>query len=108
MNLSKIRRLLKANIVARSQDAFPVVKLFTPDAQATWLLSALDPEDEDRAFGLCDLGLGQPELGWVSLRELSAVRGCMGLPVEQDLWFIPDKSLTAYAAEAQVRGRVQA
>lgn len=31
----------------------PVVKLFTPDAGATWLLSELDPEDNDIAFGLC-------------------------------------------------------
>ena len=33
-------------------DPFPVVKLFTPDANATWLLVELDPEDSDLAFGL--------------------------------------------------------
>ena len=38
-------------------DPPPVVKLFTPDAGATWLLTELDPADPDRAFGLCDLGL---------------------------------------------------
>ena len=38
-------------------DPPPVVKLFTPDGAATWLLTELDPEDPDRAFGLCDLGL---------------------------------------------------
>lgn len=43
-------------------DPFPVVKLFTPDAGATWLLTELDPDDHDIAFGLCDLGLGYPEL----------------------------------------------
>lgn len=43
----------------------PVVKLFTPDANATWLLTEIDPENPDLAFGLCDLG--HPELGWVSL-----------------------------------------
>ena len=42
----------------------PVVKLFTPDAGATWLLTEIDPDDHDHAFGLCDLGLGAPELGW--------------------------------------------
>jgi hypothetical protein len=30
-----------------------VVKLFTPDAACTWLLTELDPDDPDIAFGLC-------------------------------------------------------
>ena len=38
-------------------DHAPVVKLFTPDAQATWLITEVDPDDPDRLFGLCDLGL---------------------------------------------------
>jgi hypothetical protein len=44
-------------------DPVPVVKLFTPDANATWLLTELDPDNPTLAFGLCDLGLGSPELG---------------------------------------------
>ncbi|MEA2079594.1 MAG: DUF2958 domain-containing protein, partial [Pseudomonadota bacterium] len=43
-------------------DPKPVVKLFTPDGSATWLLTELDPDDNDIAFGLCDLGMGSPEL----------------------------------------------
>ena len=50
-------------------DFLPVVKLFTPDAQCTWLLIELDPEDLDIAFGLCDLGMGCPELGYLSISE---------------------------------------
>ena len=30
------------------------------------------------AFGLCDLGIGCPELGYVSLSELKSVRGRLG------------------------------
>src|SRR4051794_7820011 len=86
-------------------DPPPVVKLFTPDAGATWLLTELDPEDPDRAFGLCDLGLSCPELGWVSLAELATVRGRLGLPVERDLAFVSDRPLSAYAKEAQFKGR---
>jgi hypothetical protein len=82
-------------------DPMPVIKLFTPDAAATWLLSEIDPEDPDIAFGLCDLGLGFPELGRVSLTEIRAVRGRLKLPVERDLGFIPDKTLSAYAEEAR-------
>src|SRR5450755_915740 len=52
------------------RDPHPVVKLFTADANATWLLTELDPGEPDRAFGLCDLGLGCPELGYVLMSEL--------------------------------------
>jgi hypothetical protein len=54
------------------------VKLFAPDGNATWLLTEIDPDDGDRAFGLCDLGLGEPELGYVSLAELESVRARCG------------------------------
>ncbi|PZP58053.1 DUF2958 domain-containing protein [Pseudoxanthomonas winnipegensis] len=87
-------------------DPAPVVKLFTPDAGATWLLTEIDPDDHDHAFGLCDLGLGMPELGWVSLRELATVRGRLGLPIERDLHFRGEKRLSAYAREARHAGRI--
>ena len=89
-------------------DPKPVVKLFTPDAGAAWLLTEIDPEDLDRAFGLCDLGLGFPELGWVSLSELQNVRGPLGLAIERDLHFRADKSLSEYAREARSAGRIVA
>jgi len=88
-------------------DFKPVVKLFTPDAQCTWLLTELDP-DGGLAFGLCDLGMGEPELGYVSLAELATVRGKLGLPVERDLHFEADKSIAAYAEEARSRGSIVA
>ncbi|KAA3448622.1 transposase [Mesorhizobium sp. SARCC-RB16n] len=89
-------------------DFVPVVKLFTPDAGATWLLTEIDPEDPDIAFGLCDLGLGCPEIGAVSLSELATVRGRLGLPVERDRHFQADKPLSAYAAEAVRLGSIRA
>lgn len=89
-------------------DPLPIVKLFTPDANATWLLTELDPDDPSVAFGLCDLGLGTPELGSVSLAELAAVRGRLGLPIERDLHFQANKPLSAYAAEARRTGRITA
>lgn len=87
-------------------DHFPVVKLFTPDAGATWLLSELDPEDPDLGFGLCDLGLGCPELGYVSLAEIAEVRGRYGLPVERDLYFTATKPISEYAKDANRAGRI--
>jgi len=81
-------------------DFLPVVKLFTPDAACTWLLSELDPDDPDIAFGLCDLGMGCPELGSVGISELEAVRGRLGLPVERDIHFSPVHTLMTYARAA--------
>jgi hypothetical protein len=76
-------------------DPYPVVKLFTPDAGATWLLTELDPGDPDLAFGLCDLGLGCPELGYVRLSE-------------RDLFFQADKPLSRYASDAHAAGMIRA
>ena len=83
-------------------DPTPVVKLFTPDAHATWLLTEIDPNDPDRAFGLCDLGLGFPEMGYVSLSELQSIRGRLGLAVERDRHFVATKTISAYAREARL------
>lgn len=111
-----IRRQLIANgrkqdLVRGTEDEIdfsPVVKLFTPDAGCTWLLTEIDPEDEDIAFGLCDLGMGSPELRPVRISEIEALRGKLGLPVERDLYFEADKALSAYADDARVHGRVRA
>ena len=89
-------------------DFLPVVKLFTPDAGCTWLLTELDPDNPDIAFGLCDLGLGTPELGYVSISEIASVRGQLGLPVERDLYFSPEKTINAYADEAREKGYLTA
>jgi len=87
-------------------DPAPVVKLFTPDGWATWLLTEIDPDDPDHAFGLCDLGQGFPELGYVSLDELATVRGRLGLPIERDRSFKADKPIGRYAREARMAGRI--
>jgi hypothetical protein len=86
----------------------PVVKFFTPDAGASWLLCELYPDDPDVAFGLCDLGLGFPEVGDVRLSELAALRGRFGLPVERDCSFRPDRPLSAYAKVAYAARRILA
>jgi hypothetical protein len=104
------RLQLLANGVAAAQgrrgDFYPVVKLFTPDAHATWLLSELDPADADKAYGLCDVGLGVPELAHVKLSDLEGMRGPQKLPVAQDLHFKPRRSLSEYAALAIKDGSI--
>jgi hypothetical protein len=103
MNLftkSQFEKLL-ANGRNRDQDHIPVVKLFTPDANCTWLVSEIDPEEPDIAFGLCDLGFGFPELGNVSIAELRSVRGKLGLPVERDISFTAKYPMSVYAEAAR-------
>ena len=51
--------------------------------------------------------MGCPELGSVSLSEITALRGKLGLPVERDLHFEAEKSLSAYADEARLLGRIK-
>lgn len=82
----------------------PAVKLFNPTGTGTWLLTELDPENPDIAFGLCDLGY--PELGSVSITELESVRGPLGLGIERDLHWTATKRLSAYTEEARKFGRI--
>lgn len=89
-------------------DHKPVVKLFTPWTGCTWLISELDPETPDIAFGLCDLGMGFPELGNVSLAEIISVRGPGGLAIERDESFRATHTLNEYAEEARRHGRIRA
>ncbi len=93
-------QMLKNGEIAERNPAFdphPVVKLFTPDGAATWLLASLDPTDPDIAFGLCDLGLGFPELGTVRLSEIAAIRGKISLRIERDRHWTATAPLSAYA-----------
>lgn len=89
-------------------DFYPVVKLFTPAGGCTWLLTELDPDAPDIAFGLCDLGMGFPELGSVSISEIESVRDRLGLPIECDLHFDPRLTISGYAAEARRHRAIKA
>ena len=87
-------------------DPLPVVKLYTPDAHATWLLTELDPQDSDTAFGLCDPGLGNPEIGTVRLSDLEHIRGPLKHRVERDRHFTPKHTLSEYVRRAKADGSI--
>ena len=84
----------------------PVVKFFCPWGAATWLITDFD--GEDTMFGLCDLGHGSPEPGYVSLAELASLKGPWGLTIERDLHFKGDKPMSEYADKARAEGRIVA
>lgn len=86
MTTTNRTRLLKAldGLPGLTDEAYrttPAVKVFTPDANATWFLVE---GDNDVYFGLCDLGIGFPELGYVGKDELLDITGSLGLQVELD------------------------
>ncbi|RRH85624.1 DUF2958 domain-containing protein [Variovorax beijingensis] len=60
------RTQMLSNGAARTRgehtDPYPVLKLYTPDGDLSWVLSELDV-DGDLAYGLIDVGTGFPELG---------------------------------------------
>lgn len=94
------RQLLK-NSETRPSNAKPVVKFFDPQGAATWLLTECDKEGY--AFGLCDLGMGFPELGSVYLPEIAAIGR-----IERDLYFHPNKTLKEYTDEARALQKINA
>ncbi len=79
----ELRQQLIANGRERERDHVPVVKFFDPCGAATWLITDMDHRDPDALFGLCDLGMGCPELGYVSARELESIRNRFGLGIER-------------------------
>lgn len=86
----------------RDKDHYPVVKLFLPGTDCTWLLTELDPESPDKAFGLCDLGMGFPELGYLSLEELTGICVHGFLAVQCDLHFTARYPISVYARAARM------
>ena len=111
------RCLLNKQWKDQSGKLSPALKLFTPAGAATWLIHSVDPEEPDHLFGLCDLGLGFAELGYVSLAELEDLEvpvkvNIFGrtytypLKVEKDLYFKPAHSLATYALAASHRGAI--
>lgn len=96
----------EARAAGRNIDPPPVVRLFTPDAHATWLLAALDPADGDTAWGLVDLGIGMPELGTIKLSHLAGIVGPRQHPVLRDLYFRASRPLSEYVRLAQVNGSI--
>ena len=103
----EIEKALAANYASADESTHrPVVKLFGGGA-CTWLIS--EKVDDDTLFGLCDLGMGCPELGYVSQSELEGLRfPPLGLPIERDLYFTADKTLSEYFDEARESGRIVA
>lgn len=103
----ELERQLQANGRSRSEDHVPLAKLFNPLGAATWLVTEMDC-DGDSLFGLADLGMGFPELGWFSLSELQAIRLPFGLTIERDASFRTAHRISVWADHARAAGSIPA
>ena len=102
----ELREQLIANGKSPDGDHVPVVKFFNPIGAATWLVTDMDPDEHDHIFGLADLGMGFPELGWISLSELQSYKGPLGIGIERDLYFKPRYPISVYAEAARAARRI--
>jgi hypothetical protein len=78
------------------KDHFPVVRLYTAQPQMEWLLASIDPKEPNIAYGIYDLGLGSPELGYFDLNELIQ----NGWVIGNDQFFKADRPISTYFAHA--------
>ena len=102
----KQKLLRNGDVTNRGNDHKPVVKFFG-GGSATWLITEMDSADDDTLYGLCDLGQGYPELGYVSLTELKNLTFFPPyLSVERDLHFRADKTIGEYFNQALEQHRV--
>lgn len=92
----------------RGRDYPTVVKIFNPADPQRWLCSELNPDDGDTLFGLCDLDMGSPELGNVSLTERLELAKLLPLGLERDASFVCRGPLSVYARAAEAVGRIVA
>ena len=97
----ELREQLIANGRIPDADRPPACKFFNPTGAGTWLITHADPEDPDRLACLADLGLGFPELGYVSLGELQSFDGPFGLGIERDIFFEAEHPISVYARAAR-------
>lgn len=109
--LSILRSNGETNEVLKAEDGdtkdfMPAVKIFNPTGAGTWLFTEIDPNDDDLLFGLCDLGMGCPEMGYQSRSELERFRGPLHIGLERDLHFRAEMTLTQYAEAARKAGGI--
>ena len=106
--MEQYNQLIENGRVANlDKDNVPVAMLTLPFSPCVWLLSELDPDNPDIAFGLCDLGMGFPELGYVSISEIQSVHDpVFKMAVYNNPLFKADYPMSAYAAAARAHGEI--
>ena len=91
--------LYRTENIAYEDKGEPTVKFFNPMGNQTWEIFEGSPEGDDwKLFGMCDLGFGSPELGYVMLSELESVDVGFGMGIERDICVGPSELHPEWAA----------
>ncbi len=80
-----------------SADPLIVAKYFNPVGAQTWYISEYDPQEEI-LFGFVT-GMPFPEWGTISLREFIELQLPLGMKIERDLYYTPQRFSEAVSAE---------
>ena len=96
----EIQRKLDANLKLDEDKRKPHLKLFNPCGSGTWLITEHNTET-GLMFGLCDLGHGFVEFGYVSMEEIKNIRLPFGLTIERDKSFEPEMTLKEYQQKVE-------
>jgi hypothetical protein len=88
-------------------DYEPVVLLRIKFTTIAWLLTEKEPGGS-MCFGLCDMGQGYPEIGYLDLEDLASTPLPPGHQLQQETDFIADKPLSKYASAARSHGAINA
>lgn len=81
-------------------DLQPLVRLFITNTSAYWLVSELDPDDNDFFFGLCVAGRLHPHLGYRRFSTLQDQALRHGHILDRDWGFVAVEPLSHYLDEA--------
>lgn len=105
--LAELAQNARRSVEQPGYDPVPVAAFHAPDGPQIWLLTEI-ADDGDTAYGLCDMGVGCPEPGEVSLAWLASLRGPLGLPVERlhGTSSIRGMRLSQLARAAHAAGRI--
>lgn len=79
----------------------PVVKLFSENANCTWLLSYINHEIHNIAYGLVDTGNGSPEMKELRIKNLESIGD-----VKIDESFTPRYIMDVYEEAAKMCGKI--
>ena len=91
----------------RDRNHPPVVKLILNETNCVWLLSEIDPDYPNIAYGLCDWGDNFPKLEFVDLNELRELRSPIsGYNLQRAAFFEGKYPLSVYATAARICDRI--
>ncbi len=89
-----------------SHDPLPVLRLHAQIGPAEWLITERSTEEPDILFGLADLGMGFPELGYMSLQELESIRISGAFRIVREVGYTATFPLSVYVQAARMNSAI--